>query len=59
MDDHTPHSDKCREMVQRAGFQDGVNRRLRVWADKWPLMPHEMRSIDDLYEIYGNHQVME
>ena len=60
MEDYQPdYGDKCREMLRSAGFQPGVNARLRVLRDKWPLSEANCRVIDDLWGIYGAQEVME
>lgn len=48
------------EMLQYAGFQDGVNRRLRAVA-QYGGAPDTTtaRSMDDLYRYYGDKSVFE
>lgn len=48
------------EMLQYAGFQDGVNRRLRAVAEIGGAPYHTTaRSVDDLYRYYGDGSVFE
>lgn len=48
------------EMLQYAGFQDGVNRRLRAVVEIGGAPDHTTaRSVDDLYRYYGDRSVFE
>lgn len=53
------YRDMAQEMLRYAGFQDGVNVRLRYVAQYGGFTRQYMRWCDDLYGIYGDAQVME
>jgi len=47
------------EMLQYAGFQESVNQRLRDMHAETGLTEHQGCCVDDLYDQYGNQQVMD
>ena len=58
MTDGPPDDVMAREMLQYAGFQDGVNARLRKIAQRgYCVTEKERRSLIDLYEIYGQQDI--
>jgi len=54
------YADMAAEMIRHAGFQDSVNDRLRlVVAAGGCGSVSGARSVDDLYQIYGDEGVID
>lgn len=47
------------EMLQHAGFQASVNSKLRLVSDRNGCWPDECRWVDDLWQIYGDMDVID